>query len=269
MLRQEDFGPVQYSHLTRTIAGRRVISTGLYRIDDLLIDTGPVHSRPQVQQALAGATVTQIVLTHHHEDHVGNAATLGAKYGCTPRIHALGIPLVARTPQLPTYRRLVWGTPAPVTAEPLGEWLETERYRFRIVHTPGHAVDHVALHEPSQDWLFSGDLYLGDRIPRGFRSDDLSQLIASLRTLLAIPDCMLFCNHSGYHAGHQHRLGRKLDFLLGIQQKAIVHFEEGRSIGEIARALGLSDNFYRFLSGGEWSGRNLVRGLLRDAGKID
>ncbi len=24
---------------------------------------------------------------------------------------------------------------------------------------------------------------------------------------------MLFCQHSGYHAGHQHRLGRKLDFL--------------------------------------------------------
>ena len=38
---------------------------------------------------------------------------------------------------------------------------------------------------------------------------------------------------------------------------------------EIATALDIGDGFNRFLSANEWTGRNLVAGLLRDAGKID
>jgi len=65
------------------------------------------------------------------------------------------------------------------------------------------------------------------------------------------------------------QIGKKLDRLLGLRNKAIVHLEEGRSIREIASALGIPDKAHKWLSGGEWSSEHLVRGLLRDAGRLD
>lgn len=268
MIRSEKFGPVTYFQIPRGIPGREFIRVGIYSVGGLLIDTGPASAHKPVGALLETLDVEQVVLTHHHEDHVGNAAAAAGRSGSAPLIHPLGVDLVARAPDLPLYRKIVWGTPEPVFARPLGEFLETDRFRFRVIHTPGHAVDHVALHEPDQDWLFTGDLYLGDRIRQAFAYEDIGTMIGSLRLLLAIPDCVLFCQHSGYHAGHQHRLGRKLDFLLGLQQRAVMHHEEGCSIGEITRRLEIRDWKWRVASRGEWSGRHLVRGLLRDAGKL-
>lgn len=268
-MRRERFGPVTYYQLQRSILGRRVIGVGLYTVGELLVDTGPVRCAGAVREVIESAELGLIVLTHHHEDHVGNAAAAAERIGSRPRIHAAGIELVANPPELPFYRSLVWGRPDPVEAVPLGDTLETERYRFRVIHTPGHAPDHVALHEPELDWLFVGDLYLGDRVRMAFDYEDVGATIDSIRRLLSIPDCVLFCQHSGAHAGHQQRLGRKLDFLLGLEQRAVMHHEEGCSIREITRRLEIRDWGWRLLSGGEWSGDNLVRGLLRHAGKLD
>lgn len=267
MMRREDFGPVRFYELTRRIAGRPVMRVGVFRVGELLIDTGPIHAHSALDAILEDGAVEQLVLTHHHEDHVGNAAEIVRRTGVTARIHPEGIPLVAHAPELPLYRRAVWGVPEPLTAAPLGDEIHTGRFRFRVIHTPGHAVDHVALHEPDQEWLFAGDLFLTDRPRFAFRYDDVGTIIASIRRLLAIPDCVLFCQHSGYHASHQHRLGRKLDTLLGLQQRAVMHLEEGRNLREIVRALGLTDGHYGWVSRGELSAANLVAGLLKAAGK--
>lgn len=265
----ERFGPVTFFPIERRLFGRRVIDVGVYVVGELLVDTGPVKAAARVRAILDEHPVRRVVLTHHHEDHVGNAAHAAERTGEPPFIHETGLERVANPPELPLYRRMVWGAPPPVRAQALGDSLETERFRFRVIHTPGHAPDHVALHEPEQDWLFVGDLYLGDRVRLAFDYEDVGTIIDSLRELLAIPDCVLFCQHSGYHAGHQHRLGRKLDFWLGLQQRAVMHHEEGCSIREIAARLGIRDRVWHLLSAGQWSGRNLVRGLLRHAGKID
>ena len=221
MLRREDFGPVRFYEFTRRIAGRPIMRVGVYRVGDLLIDTGPAHAAGEIDEILADGPVNHLALTHHHEDHVGNAAAVAGQTGLTPQIHEAGIALVAEDVDVPFYRRAVWGAAPGFRAEPLGDELHTDRFRFRVIHTPGHAVDHVALHEPDQEWLFVGDLYLTDRPRYAFRYDDIGQIIASIRSLLAIPDCVLFCQHSGYHASHQHKLGRKLDALLGLRQKAV------------------------------------------------
>ena len=127
----------------------------------------------------------------------------------------------------------------------------------------------LLLQEPSQNWLYGGDLYLTDRVVRAFEYENISLLIESIRAVLAIRDCQLFCQHTGRHMSHQNQIGKKLDRMLGLRNKALVHLEEGRSIREIASALGISDRAHRWLSGGEWSSEHLVRGLLRNAGRLD
>ncbi|MFQ5744381.1 MAG: MBL fold metallo-hydrolase [Acidobacteriota bacterium] len=266
MLRQRDYGPVRYFALARSIAGRALLTSGIYFVDNLLIDTGPSNARSEFDKILENLTVEQIVLTHHHEDHTGNAAGAAQRLGVTPLAYASGLPLLRRPPTLPPYRLLVWGKPAPCEAAALTAEIHTRNYCFEVLHTPGHAPDHVVLYEPDQRWLFTGDLYLADRL-KVLRSDEeIGGIISSLRQMLRVPDCQLFCQHSGGHRSHQQRLAAKLDFLLGLQEKIVVQHEEGRTMAEITRALKLQKPFWRMISRGEFSGVNLVAALLQNAG---
>lgn len=268
MRRHRAFGPVDFYRVARSRLGRHILSTGIYAVDGLLIDTGPANARSEVEGVLEEVgDPEQILLTHHHEDHVGNAAWIARRTGVRPLAHESAAERLQRPVSLPLYRRLTWGTPEPVRVRPAGDGVRTERFEFRVVHTPGHAEDHVVLHEPEQNWLFAGDLYVTEAPGLAFLDEDIGQIIASLRRILAIPNCVLFCQHTGPHAGHQHSLGRKLDHLLGLRDRVVVLHEEGRTVPEIVRELELGTPFYRIISRGELSGRNLVRQLLEDAGK--
>jgi len=61
--------------------------TGVYIVgtqDVAIIDPGPItpaHTKA-LDKALAGKTLTHILLTHHHADHSPMAKPLAAKYGC-------------------------------------------------------------------------------------------------------------------------------------------------------------------------------------------
>ncbi|NKB87293.1 MAG: MBL fold metallo-hydrolase [Acidobacteria bacterium] len=266
---RSDHGPVTFYEIERAVPGARPMRVGVYVVDGTLIDTGPRHARECVAGIIEEHDIDQVVLTHHHEDHIGNAAFVADRLGVIPLMHHSGQAATAAPKALPTYRKVIWGQPAGLETSTLDDEVSTRRFSFRVVHTPGHAHDHVVLHEPDQNWVFSGDLYLTDRVSRAFEYEDIGVMIQSMRTVLAIPDCELFCQHTGRHMSHQHQIGKKLDRMLGLRNRAIVHLEEGRSIREITRALGIADRAHKIVSRGEWSAEHLVRGLLRDAGRLD
>src|SRR2546426_167354 len=116
----------------------------------------------------------------------------------TPLAHPNGVSRLARAdphPQLS--RRVAWGARRPAPAAPLGDDVATPRFRFRVIHTPGHATDHVALFEAERGWLFSGDLYLAPRL-RYLRADeDVYAMMDSLRRGLALEPPGLFFQPRG------------------------------------------------------------------------
>lgn len=266
MLRSEEHGPVRFFSLARSVAGRYYLSAGVYFVDGLLIDTGPPNTPIEFASIMGQVDVDKLVLTHHHEDHVGNAVFASRHIDRPPLTHSLTLPLVRNPAKVPLYRRVVWGTPEPFEAEALGADLRTPEYSFQVLHTPGHAPDHIALHEPDQRWLFAGDLFLATRLKVLRADENITDIIQSLRTLMELPDCTLFCQHSGIHESHQDRIGKKLDFLLGLQQQVALMYDEGRTIAEIVRELKVEKHWWKFISRGEFCARNLIEQLLRDTG---
>src|SRR2546426_3617136 len=182
MISRFDYGNVRYFRMARTVLGRAIYWTGVYLIDGLLVDSGPPNLAHDVRRLVSNLAVRQCVTTHHHEDHSGNHGLLAAELRITPLAHAIGVSrLAVADTHSQLYRRVAWGARPPAPAAPLGEGLETSRFRFRVIHTPGHATDHVALFEPERGWLFSGDLYLAPRL-RYLRADeDVYAMMGSLR----------------------------------------------------------------------------------------
>ena len=77
----------------------------------------------------------QVVLTHHHEDHVGNAGFAANHLDRPPLAHGLTLPLVRRPLPLPLYRRVTWGVPEPFEAETLGETPNAVSLRYNRLLT--------------------------------------------------------------------------------------------------------------------------------------
>ncbi|MCH7825865.1 MAG: MBL fold metallo-hydrolase [Acidobacteria bacterium] len=266
MLVSREHGHVRYFSIARSYASRSILTSGVYFVDGMLLDAGPANAHVEFAAIIGGVDADQLVLTHHHEDHIGNAAFAAKHLGRPPRAHGLTLPLVRKPQPLPLYRRITWGSPAPFEAEALSETVHTPKHVFQVIHTPGHAPDHVALYEPEQRWLFAGDLFIAPRLRLLRDDEDLTKLMGSLRALMKLPDCTLFCQHSGIHESHQRSLGGKLDSLLGMQQEAVVMHDEGLTVNEIVRRLKIGKPGTKFVSRGELSARNLVAELLRDAG---
>jgi len=259
-----DYGPVRYFQMARTFLGRAIYWTGVYWVDGLLLDSGPPNLAREVRRLCEELAVRQCVTTHHHEDHSGNHTLLREQFRITPLAHATGVARIAKPESQPQlYRRVAWGVPTPAQAEVIGESLDTPNFHFQVIHTPGHAEDHIALYEPDRQWLFTGDLYLAPKL-RYLRADeDIYAMLDSLRRVIALDPVVLFCQHRGRVENATAMLRRKLDFLVELGEHIHHLHRQGLAEGAIARALPGSDLFWRIWTGGHFSKRNFVQAFLR------
>ena len=128
MLSSTDHGPVRYFSLARSYAGRAILTSGVYYVDGALIDSGPSNAHVEFASIIGGVDAEQLVLTHHHEDHIGNAGFAANHLDRPPLAHDLALALVRNSRTLPLYRKLTWGTPEPFEAEALGDRLHTRNH---------------------------------------------------------------------------------------------------------------------------------------------
>ncbi len=266
-------GAITRFDLARTILGRGRYWTSAYLVDGLLIDTGCAHTAPELVTALAGTSLDGIVNTHSHEDHIGaNGLLQCQRAGLTIRAHPLALPVLSdpRNEQpLHPYRRLIWGWPEPSNGQPLsdGDLVETARYRFRALHTPGHSPDHVCLYEPAQGWLFSGDLFVGGRDRALGGSSDIWAIIESLKRIAALPATTLFPAAARVRENPAEALAKKIAYLEDLGETILAHHERGMGISEIVRDVlgGSIPMWIEIITEGHFSRRRLVRSYLKKA----
>lgn len=238
----------------------------LYRIGDTQIDTGPPNQWSTIRRLLDARPPRRLLLTHHHEDHAGNAARIATRYQLTPLAPEPGRAKLSRGYRIPPIQRLIWGSPQPVDTESLPERIPmAEGGDLHSVPTPGHARDLTCFHWPERGYLFTGDLYLSKSI-RYLRADEnLLQLMQSINKVLALEFDVLFCPHRGIVAQGHLALREKLDNLRTLCDRAGRLHGEGIELEEIInRLLGPEDWLSRL------SGYNISKGnLIRQAVEID
>lgn len=250
------------------LLGRPIYFTAAYWIDGLLIDTGCAHTAGQLLQALEGRRVEQVVNTHCHEDHIGANAAVQTTFGCPIHAHPLALPVLhnPRLQPLQLYRRLFWGWPQPSRAGPLGERVETDRFSFQVIHTPGHSPDHVCFFEPEQGWLFSGDAYIGGE-DRALREGyDIHGLIASLKKLAQLPVQAIFAGSGSVRQMGAEPLHQKIAYLEELGQRIRSLHDRGLSPRQIRRRLFGRELPIAYVTLGHFSGMHLVRSYLAGPG---
>jgi glyoxylase-like metal-dependent hydrolase (beta-lactamase superfamily II) len=264
MLEATARGPIIRLHLARTVFGRPLYTVEAYLVDGLLIDSGPPATASQLVAWCRGRDVRQVVNTHHHEDHAGGDSALERALGVPIAAPAKAVPTLGAPPRLQFYRRLVWGQPASVKAEPLGEVVETPRYRLRIVPTPGHSPDHACFFEPQRGWLFSGDLFIHERA-RYLRADeDAHQILASLRRVLALRPRLLICSHAGFVEDPCAAVERKIAYWERLAGQTRALRGEGLSLRDVTDRLLGPEGLASHVSRGHFAKINLVRSLLAE-----
>ena len=265
LIRPYDFrAGIRGYRLGWSLAGPPMMTVFCFVFGRTMVDTGLSHMGPEALELARNHRVARIFLTHHHEDHSGNAARIQDGLGAKVFGHDLTrAKMKSRYPILP-YQKLVWGRTTPMAVSALPPTIETLLGHLVAIHTPGHSRDHLSYHLPDQGILFSGDLYLGDRI-KFFRSDeDVMAEVDSLKKVAALDFDTLLCSHNPrVEKGRSHILA-KLDFLENFCGGIAALHGKGYPEKEIFRELGLKEaRFTKWFCVGNVSMMNGVRSVVR------
>lgn len=245
--------------------GRPQMYVYSYLINGLLIDTGQPRVKKDFVERLKPETIDRIVLTHHHEDHSGNVEAIKK----AKRINAYASPLCCEYMLSPKRvepaRWMTWGQHTKANLIPFeNSIINTEQYKFEIIHTPGHAADQISLYEANKGWLFSGDIYINDYIKIYMRDEVMLDQIQSLEKLIALDFDVLLCNHQPTFSNGKDKLISKLQFLNTYYGNVKAEYKQGKNLKEIMEAMNLKDNrFQKVLTFGQLSQKNMVLSALK------
>ena len=259
----EEVAVVRLQTLRSGLAGMAV---HVYRAGPWLIDAGFAHARRQLLAWEGRRGARACVLTHHHEDHVGNAAVLRSQGldVVAPSIVIDHLRLMEQ--RLPPYRRIIWGEARVGKVSPLSGSLSAGGWTLQPIHTPGHAPDHHVLYEPSRGLVFSADLYIAQRVPVARLEEDMATLIDSLRRVRELEPRVMYCAHRGRLTEPVKALDGKIAWIERVVDRARELRRQGEELAEITRRVLGRERLVRWVSGGELSKRNLIRVALRGDG---
>lgn len=231
----------------------------VYNVDGLLMDCGPQSKAEGYTKWFKTQEIKKVALTHNHEDHSGNARWIQDNLKVPIYLHELAITGAKEKGMYPIYRQKMWGLRDSFTPQPMPNKIETDKYSFTVLDTPGHSLYHNCFFEPNEGWLFTGDLYLGTKLFVCFIEENIRQTISTIERLMELDFDTIFCAHSGVKENGKVRLGKKLQFLKDLQGRVIEMREKGMTDREIDDEINGFDFNISPVSCGEWSSYNIIR----------
>ena len=265
--RHGDVVQLHLSHWRSRVSG---YSVSAWLVRGVLIDTGFPAARAAIARLLDELRPDAVVITHHHEDHAGNAELVAARalpVALPDETHAI---LRAGEPGIGLYRRVTWGTIRPLGA-PLAR-LDDATLRARgleLVATPGHSTDHHSVWDAERRVLYAGDLWLGTKVRIARPNEDPRRHAESLRKAAALSPRVMFDAHRGRVDDTVPALLAKADWI----EETIARIDRLAAAGvpepRIAREVLGREDPVAYASFGDLSKRNFVKLVLRASGRPD
>jgi glyoxylase-like metal-dependent hydrolase (beta-lactamase superfamily II) len=162
--------------------------TNTYLLGDTevaVLDPGPASDdHIAAIQRVAPGPIRWILVTHTHPDHSPAASKLAAATGA----QLLGQPPPDGRTQDKTF------IPDRILED--GDMLETNDFRIRAIHTPGHASNHVCYRHEALRWLFTGDhIMSGSTVVIDPPDGDMKHYLESLARLKDLDLAALLPGH--------------------------------------------------------------------------
>ncbi len=266
MLATKQFRDITIYRMGRSIGKFVPYCVHSFLIGDMLVDTGTAYARAEFLAALRGRRIATIVNTHFHEDHIGNNAPLQQALPVEVLAHVDSVPYMAEPKLigLKPYQKFVWKRPEGSTARNVDGSIAISGHTFRVIHTRGHSEGHICLYEPSEKWLFTGDMFCGVNNIYLRADENFNQLLASLEELAALEIDTLFCGLKGAVADGGGALRAKIAFMKKQRDLAIGLFREGISPKRIRAALLGREDMMFYVTGGHFSKQNLINSILEE-----
>jgi len=237
--------------------------TTFYYYKGLVIDAGCPHTAEEAAKFIEDMKldVKAVFLTHHHEDHCGGAPIFRERFGVEVFAPKKSLEILAKPPEIPVYRRVVWGQPKSVKATPLKEIAEVGGLTIKTFDTPGHSFDSISFHV--EDCLFIGDLVTNPKPVIMIRDENLTETVNSIRKVVGLDFEKAYGGHGIWD---KYALLRFLDNIFALKTSVEALWRKGLSVKQIVERL-FSKVPKKVLqmesvSQGECSRENLVKALL-------
>jgi glyoxylase-like metal-dependent hydrolase (beta-lactamase superfamily II) len=266
MIRISQHGPVTCFKMGREINGRVMYWCAAYQVGDVLVDSGCLHTAPELAQALRGRGVRAVVNSHHHEDHVGGNALLARELGVELLAPAAALErLAAPDKQLYPYQVLMWGPAPPSRPRPLGREVTAGGYRLEVISAPGHSDDLVVFYEPDQGWAFVSDLWVAPRQKTSRDDENSRQILAAQKALAARQPKVLFTGMGEVVEPAAPALAESIAFLEDMARQVLGLAARGLEPPEMVRELFGRESSLMAITQDQLSYENFVRSFLKGA----
>jgi len=236
----------------------------VYSYKDILIDTGPINQWQYVEAFISEHPIRHVLLTHHHEDHTGNAAYISNKLQIPVYSNVHCQQLVKQKFTIPAIQKLIWGTAEPVNAGLLEKTFESEQgVKLEVLLTPGHTNDMSCFYDAQNGFLFTGDLYIATQVRYFHKDEDLAKQLQSLNKVLSLDFETAFCPHRGIMKNGKADLTKKRDFILALADKIKNLAKQGLSSAQITKRVLGKEGLFPLLSGFHFTKKGLVEACLK------
>ena len=261
MVRFESHGDVRRLEFSSVVSRLVGYSVNVFVVRGTFVDCAFPRAHEAFAEVLGREKPRGVFITHHHEDHAGNAE----------QVARAGVPIAAseatlgrlRSPlPIKPYRRVTWGS-APPLESPV---LPFDDDGLSLVAAPGHCPDHHVVWDASEGTLFGGDLYLGVKVRIAHPSEDPRLLVRTLREIARLNPARLFDAHRGFVPNPTPLLVAKADWTDEMIAAIERRIAAAATDGQIVRELFGGESLPGYFSGGDYARINFVRAVRKGLG---